>query len=108
MKKTLILAVACGLMATAAFAQTRTPPNAQSGSGEGRRAAVPLRAGFRQQGCDQRYVRDSIEPTFPLEGALGREFPTTYPHIVPTAGDAGAVNLVYWMILRTFGIERFK
>ena len=29
MKKTLILAVACGLIATAAFAQTRTPPNAQ-------------------------------------------------------------------------------
>jgi putative membrane protein len=30
MKKTLVLAVACGLVATAAFAQTPTPPTRQS------------------------------------------------------------------------------
>ena len=37
MKKTLILAVACGLMATAAFVRTRTPPSAQSAPARPRR-----------------------------------------------------------------------
>jgi putative membrane protein len=52
MKKTLILAVACGLVATAAFAQIRTPPSAQS---------APTRTGAAQDFINKVAISDMFE-----------------------------------------------
>jgi putative membrane protein len=68
MKKTLILAVACGLMAAAAFAQTRTPPNAQS---------APARTGAQPPPSAQDFVNKvAISDMFEIQSsqlALSKE-----------------------------------
>ena len=68
MKKTLILAIACGLMATAAFAQTRTPPSAQS---------APARTGAAQPAAAQDFVNKvAISDMFEIQSsqlALSKE-----------------------------------
>jgi putative membrane protein len=68
MKKTLILAVACGLVATAAFAQIRTPPSAQS---------APTRTGAAQPPAAQDFINKvAISDMFEIQSsqlALSKE-----------------------------------
>jgi hypothetical protein len=60
----------CVFPRTALHPELRTHPYPAIGSGEDRRNAVASAgAGLRDQGGDQRHVRDSVEPTCALKGA---------------------------------------